>query len=428
MLTLKIVYKTQAFLKCCILLLLSLSSISFAANTGFVVGNPPPSSTSLAGPSGNGKATFRYATITNNLIFYKPTGSGINQTGVKLYWAELDSAGGSGGTGVLYCNTSGNASGGDMTIENAMVYSGKNYNGHKLFSTSVPGLYYTLLISNVWSAYSTLTNIGSGLYIGDSNNPKQYFAFRITDSNLQRIGCNKANSTSKYWAIGGVMQSLTVEFYTDSSFDPVQNQKVQLLRTSDYLYAFHAEGAGVGINEHSHFLFIDFDLTNITITLPTCFTSVLSGSAVSGSTVKMGEYTSQQIKNGATPVPFDINLQNCIRVRNIETKLVSTKIGTENKKLLGNTLTGNDAAKGVGVLIEGLATNKSVKMILEPNVSTSVYKDYETENDTTDGIYPDHGNGTSQPLHFQATLQQDGNIPIESGELKATSTFQVTYP
>lgn len=94
------------------------------------------------------------------------------------------------------------------------------------------------------------------------------------------------------------MQSLTVEFYTDSSFDPVQNQKVQLLRTSDYLYAFHAEGAGIGINEHSYFLFIDFDLTNITITLPTCFTSVLSGSFVSGSTVKMGEYTSQQIKMG----------------------------------------------------------------------------------------------------------------------------------
>ncbi|MCV5655509.1 fimbrial-like adhesin, partial [Escherichia coli] len=91
------------------------------------------------------------------------------------------------------------------------------------------------------------------------------FSFYVADPDLQRNGCNKANSTSKYWAIGGVMQSLTVEFYTDSSFDPVQNQKVQLLRTSDYLYAFHAEGAGVGINEHSHFLFIDFDLTNITI-------------------------------------------------------------------------------------------------------------------------------------------------------------------
>lgn len=78
---------------------------------------------------------------------------------------------------------------------------------------------------NVWSAYSTLTNIGSGLYIGDSNNPKQYFAFRITDSDLQRNGCNKANSTSRYWAIGGVMQSLTVEFYTDSSFDPYKTRR-----------------------------------------------------------------------------------------------------------------------------------------------------------------------------------------------------------
>lgn len=175
--TLKIVYKTQAFLKCCILLLLSLSSISFAANTGFVVGNPTATTLTLAGPTGNGRATFRYATITNNLIFYKPTGSGINQTGVKLYWAELDSASGSGGTGILYCNTSGNASGGDMAIENAMVYSGKNYNGHKLFSTSVPCLYYTLLISNIWSAYGTLTNIGSGLYIGDSNDPSSILHF-----------------------------------------------------------------------------------------------------------------------------------------------------------------------------------------------------------------------------------------------------------
>ncbi|MCV5881923.1 hypothetical protein OFN71_00730, partial [Escherichia coli] len=54
--------------------------------------------------------------------------------------------------------------------------------------------------------------------------------------------------------------------------------------------------------------------------------------------------------------------------------------------------------------------------------------DYETEDDTSDGVYPNQGNGTSQPLHFQATLKQDGNIAIEPGEFKATSTFQVTYP
>lgn len=61
-----------------------------------------------------------------------------------------------------------------MRIENAMVDSGKMYGSHKLFNTSVPGLYYTLLISNMWSAYGTVTNVSSpGIYIGDS--AEQYF-------------------------------------------------------------------------------------------------------------------------------------------------------------------------------------------------------------------------------------------------------------
>ncbi|MDZ9216687.1 fimbrial protein, partial [Escherichia coli] len=104
------------------------------------------------------------------------------------------------------------------------------------------------------------------------------------------------------------------------------------------------------------------------------------------------------------------------------------KVGTQNTQLLGNTLTGSTAAKGVGVLIEGLATSKNPLMTLKPNDTNSVYIDYETEDDTSDGVYPNQGNGTSQPLHFQATLKQDGNIAIEPGEFKATSTFQVTYP
>ena len=109
-------------------------------------------------------------------------------------------------------------------------------------------------------------------------------------------------------------------------------------------------------------------------------------------------------------------------------KLVTGKVGTQNTQLLGNTLTGSTAAKGVGVLIEGLATSKNPLMTLKPNDTNSVYIDYETEDDTSDGVYPNQGNGTSQPLHFQATLKQDGNIAIEPGEFKATSTFQVTYP
>ncbi|EFM2062038.1 fimbrial-like adhesin [Escherichia coli] len=388
--------------------------------TAFIAGdNAGVGTPDLKAPSGDGKVTIRYATTTNNLIFEKPTELG--PTGVILQWVSLDTM--SAGNGVLYCNTSGNASPEPMSIKNAMVESGHVYKGHKLFMTSVTGLYYTLKISQIWSAWTTSTVGEEGVFIGDrSYQPISFTA----DQDLQKKGCDQAFWTSRYWPIGGIIHNIDVEFYTDTTFNPTANQEVTLLSSSSYLYGFKTEGAGVSII--SKYIYVDFNLQNIKITTPTCFTAVLAGKAVSGSTVRMGDYSVGQIRNGATPVPFDITLQNCIRVRNIETKLISGKVGTENKQLLGNTLTATSAAKGVGVLIEGLASKKSAQMVLKPNDSTSVYKDYEEETDSSGGIYPDKGNGTSQPLHFQATLKQDGNIAIEPGDFKATSTFQVTYP
>ncbi|HHK9533518.1 TPA: fimbrial-like adhesin [Escherichia coli] len=403
------------------------ASVGAANNVSYIVGDnygvgPGNQKWRDTGPNGDVTVKFRYGSGTNNLVFYKPTQLG--PTGVSLKWEQLDSA--SGG-GFLYCNRSGTSSGTPMSIKHKMVDSGKSYGGHKLLKTSVPGLYYTLAISNIWSAY-TFTDINpSGIYIGDAT--EHFFHWHAESEQVLYWSCDNANNKNKYWAVGGVVQTLTIEFYTDTDFNPTTNQRVTLLRTDNYLYSFKGEGVGIGINEHSHYLKIDFDLTDIVLTNPTCFTAALSGPSVSGSTVKMGDYSPAQIRNGATAVPFDITLQNCIRVRNIETKLKSNKVGSVSKELLANTLTGNDAAKGVGVLIEGLKNTKSAQMVLKPNDATSIYKDYETENDTTGGIFPDNGNGgTSQPLHFQATLKQDGNIAIEPGDFKATSTFQVTYP
>ncbi|HAN6941060.1 TPA: fimbrial-like adhesin [Escherichia coli] len=414
-------------------LFLALCSCCYTANVGaannvsYIVGDnygvgPGNQKWRDTGPNGDVTVKFRYGSGTNNLVFYKPTQLG--PTGVSLKWEQLDSA--SGG-GFLYCNRSGTSSGTPMSIKHKMVDSGKSYGGHKLLKTSVPGLYYTLAISNIWSAY-TFTDINpSGIYIGDAT--EHFFHWHAESEQVLYWSCDNANNKNKYWAVGGVVQTLTIEFYTDTDFNPTTNQRVTLLRTDNYLYSFKGEGVGIGINEHSHYLKIDFDLTDIVLTNPTCFTAALSGPSVSGSTVKMGDYSPAQIRNGATAVPFDITLQNCIRVRNIETKLKSNKVGSVSKELLANTLTGNDAAKGVGVLIGGLKNTKSAQMVLKPNDATSIYKDYETENDTTGGIFPDNGNaGTSQPLHFQATLKQDGNIAIEPGDFKATSTFQVTYP
>ncbi|CSQ83768.1 putative fimbrial-like adhesin protein [Shigella sonnei] len=89
--------------------------------------------------------------------------------------------------------------------------------------------------------------------------------------------CNNANSTRKYWAVGGIYQTLTIEFYTDTNFDPTVTQQIKLSSSSNYLYSFKAYGAGQGINEHSYFIKIDFDLLNVKLTNPTCFTAMLSG-------------------------------------------------------------------------------------------------------------------------------------------------------
>lgn len=132
------------------------------------------------------------------------------------------------------------------------------------------------------------------MYIGDSTS--QSFNWRGESEQTLYWSCNNANTKNKYWAVGGVMQTLTIEFYTDTDFNPTTNQRVTLSRTDNYLYSFKAYGAGIGINDYSYFLKIDFDLTDIVLTNPTCFTAALSGSSVSGSTVKMGDYTPAQIK------------------------------------------------------------------------------------------------------------------------------------
>lgn len=96
-----------------------------SAYTSFIVGNNAGVD-NYRGPSTAAQMTFNYTSTASNLVFYKPTQLG--PTGVKMYWSYLDT--GTGG-GILYCNTSGRANPGPITIENAMVYSGKDYGGHK---------------------------------------------------------------------------------------------------------------------------------------------------------------------------------------------------------------------------------------------------------------------------------------------------------
>ncbi|HAM6164626.1 TPA: fimbrial-like adhesin [Escherichia coli] len=393
-----------------------------AENLTFMVGDDAGVG-NLNGPSGDKLISFSYPVGgVNNIVFYNPTSTTPTNAKIKLYWSELDT---SSSRGFVYCTSKNNSSGMPITVRHNMVDSGKMADGHRLYETNVTGLYYTLMLNRFWSY--ELRSSSPDIYVGDDG--WHTVQFSITGDYI-RGQCN----TSRYQAVGGLLHDATVEFYTDSSFNPAPNTNVQLKHTGDYLYSFANEGPGVPNVSASKMLKINFNLTDINIQLPTCFTSILLGESVTRSTVNLGEYTVGQItSDSATPVNFQISLQNCVRINSIKTKLKSNVVGVNNPLLLGNTLTGTDDAKGAGVLIEGLPNSKnSQNFTLKPNDETSSYNDAEDDPGENNGIYnPDYPNAngrtTTQDLKFQATLKRDGNATVKPGGFKATSTFQVTY-
>ncbi|MCO4936065.1 hypothetical protein M1V48_24875, partial [Escherichia coli] len=115
----------KKFFRHFLFLILCLSCYTASAgtddNVGYIVGNsygvgPSDQKWRETGPNGDATVIFRYATSTNNLVFYKPTQLG--PTGVKLQWSQLDTA--SGG-GFLYCNRSDSTSGSAMLMNPLMI-------------------------------------------------------------------------------------------------------------------------------------------------------------------------------------------------------------------------------------------------------------------------------------------------------------------
>ena len=234
-----------------------------AENLTFMVGDDAGVG-NLNGPSGDKLISFSYPVGgVNNIVFYNPTSTTPTNAKIKLYWSELDT---SSSRGFVYCTSKNNSSGMPITVRHNMVDSGKMADGHRLYETNVTGLYYTLMLNRFWSY--ELRSSSPDIYVGDDG--WHTVQFSITGDYI-RGQCN----TSRYQAVGGLLHDATVEFYTDSSFNPAPNTNVQLKHTGDYLYSFANEGPGVPNVSASKMLKIDFNLTDINIQLPTCFTSIL---------------------------------------------------------------------------------------------------------------------------------------------------------
>ena len=325
-----------------------------------------------------------------------------------------------GGTkGSLYCTT-----GNDNTLNLTHSYGppyGTTPDGHAMWKTNIDGLYFAMELNGFFIPMADNIRPTGSVWLDGSAN-----GIEISGTPQAASNCGKASNDSKFVLQGGVQFGAYVYLYVDDKFTPLSKIENFRLRNSanyDFQVTNPTTSQGGG-----HSIFYRIDPYGFHMQWPTCNARTVSVSGKQVSAVNLGNHYPKAIKDGLTPVPFDINLSGCTYVNNIEIKLSSNDVGVQDKTLLGNNSTDNPAS-GVGVRIEGLQNDRSNQMVLPPD-GVTIYKDTNHNDGTAAGDIGDGSDpgSSTKTLKFQATLKQDGNQTITPGNVKATGKFTITYP
>lgn len=390
-----------------------ISGEAYAIQT-FTLGNYVPPS-DLSGPSGNGNKVLTYP--GGRTVYFSQTPE-LAPANVIINWNGSHGSS-SSETDSLFCTQSDQGSGnGSLSVESGLITAG-SYGGVAIFKTNITGLYFSLALRS-FSSYALIVTAPT-LQIRDGVMKN---VISVQDNGHL---CSQTNETGdiNYKSMGTLGFYAAITFYTDQTYTP-GTSTISLLKSGDYHVRIWNENPGAGIT--GYYQNVTFDISAVTVAEPTCTTQpVASGNSVSGSTVNLGSYSPNDIINGATAVPFAINLGGCKGLRNINVTLASTNVATD-ATLLGNILTLNHAT-GVGLEIRGAANNYSTETLIIPNESTSVYND-QRDTASDDNIYGSSENGKVQThtLNFLATLKRDSNQKIGSGNFKANGIFTLDYP
>lgn len=344
------------------------------------------------------------------------SGSGLREISVSNNATELDP-----GTGLSCNNDGGNHV---LVLYHGYTDSGKTYNGNKLWATDQTGMYIGLEITSInfggqyWDKTPIWINWGSG----ESVSAQKFDLTNITPKDNRFGHCSRATNWT-YYGLGGIVVWVKYHLYIDDSFDPAgaTSLKVGLKKQQSYDFQFASSPAFTG----SYSVYYDISPNDLRINYPTCQANAVTGDGVTNSTVPFGEYSAKDIPGNTITRKFSIKLSNCSYVKELNVTLSSAEVGEQDTTLLGNTLTGNDAAEGIGVMIEGEKNPNSPAdwTLLNPNISSSIY----SFTNSPDYKNSERGNA-EQVMNFQATLKQDGSKTITPGQFKATGKFTITYP
>ena len=354
--------------------------------------------------------------LTFPLLPYSSTGAvliptpTLQDTGINLPITTFDSRSG------LFCKDAALYSRYTFKLSHNLV-PGPVFNGHQLYKTSLQGLYFDVEIIDLKGAYSTFS-------------PGTFFL-------PQNSITTKANFTAycgiSYYEIGGVIFNFKVRYYTDASFQHAQDRS----NSNNFMATFAASGnipgapfSGPGMrfeNNAGDGSYWTISLpSQLYISPPTCYASMVTGPYTSGGTVNLGTWASAEVQNGLADVrPFNIVLSGCLKTSKATFRLTTNTPSAEDSNLLGNTLSGASAAKGAGVKVMTdigshlLANKSSSTYVLGVSYSPLTYAEYVNGRIAA--------TGSSRDVPFLAQLVRAGNATVKAGSFRASAIFTVSY-
>ena len=243
-----------------------------------------------------------------------------------------------------------------------------------LFETNIPGIYYAIEIA--------------------ANGGTNSAGYIPANTKLTQLYYNSGKSS-----LDGRGHYFYVALYQSSAYRPNGVTQIKPKTTGTighFVYGDNSDGddnIGVAVTSSSF---------TADLRLPTCKASLGSENA-SGNTVNLGDYSTSDLKKGTTsPIPFAVNLVNCVNTYQAKFKLTSNNYDSST-----GFPTNNGTSMGVGVKITD-TNNQQLKADGSNTLSSAV-----------------NGNNIAT-IHLNAQLLKLSDN-IQTGKFSAPGILQIDY-
>lgn len=260
-------------------------------------------------------------------------------------------------------------------------------NGRALFPTNIEGIYYAVKI---------YTEAGGGGYFPGANGSSWVWV---------------SSGTQSYWDNKRI--KINVTLYQAVPFNGNLNREVVIRPKDSRTLGQIRVGSADSDDNNPWTINVTADSFSVPLALATCSSAMVNNGS---NNVEFGDIMFSSLREGYWPnAPFTLRLSGCSNTVWVRMKLTSPKTALNaagTLTLMTNTLTGSDAAAGVGVeLASNFTTADSVR--LQPG--TEIWSPPTNI-----------GSARSYDYSFDAWLSRTSG-ELKPGKFKAIGTFTIDY-